>query len=148
MENLKWTSKNNCWKLQCNPELQEKGILVQKSGVRKIQGGIGSHLIQLPRYCFIRENREWSEPPCSMFAWRPTERTKCYVGRESNPGQLLGRQLCSPLYHRRHTKIFISISLLGHRDTKLNLEQFVDNIFPFHVRFLTKRLLVSQLPRR
>ena len=22
-------------------------------------------------------------------------------GRESNPGQLLGRQLCSPLYHRR-----------------------------------------------
>ena len=23
------------------------------------------------------------------------------VGRESNPGQLLGRQLCSPLYHRR-----------------------------------------------
>ena len=25
---------------------------------------------------------------------------KC-VGRESNPGQLLGRQLCSPLYHRR-----------------------------------------------
>lgn len=25
------------------------------------------------------------------------------VGRESNPGQLLGRQLCSPLYHQRHT---------------------------------------------
>ena len=24
------------------------------------------------------------------------------VGRESNPDQLLGRQLCSPLYHRRH----------------------------------------------
>ena len=23
------------------------------------------------------------------------------VGRESNPGQLLGRQLCSPLYHQR-----------------------------------------------
>lgn len=25
------------------------------------------------------------------------------VGRESNPGQLLGRQLCSPLYHQRCT---------------------------------------------
>ena len=25
------------------------------------------------------------------------------VGRESNPGQLLGRQLCSPLYHQRRT---------------------------------------------
>ena len=25
------------------------------------------------------------------------------AGRESNPGQLLGRQLCSPLYHRRRT---------------------------------------------
>lgn len=24
------------------------------------------------------------------------------VGRESNPGQLLGRQLCSPLYHQRN----------------------------------------------
>ena len=24
-----------------------------------------------------------------------------FVLRESNPGQLLGRQLCSPLYHRR-----------------------------------------------
>lgn len=28
--------------------------------------------------------------------------SKCTcVGRESNPGQLLGRQLCSPLYHQR-----------------------------------------------
>ena len=27
------------------------------------------------------------------------------VGRESNPGQLLGRQLCSPLYHRRHVDV-------------------------------------------
>ena len=29
-----------------------------------------------------------------------TKENQC-VGRESNPGQLLGRQLCSPLYHRR-----------------------------------------------
>ena len=29
------------------------------------------------------------------------QRKKSCVGRESNPGQLLGRQLCSPLYHRR-----------------------------------------------
>ena len=28
------------------------------------------------------------------------ENANC-VGRESNPGQLLGRQLCSPLYHQR-----------------------------------------------
>ena len=28
-------------------------------------------------------------------------KTNICVGRESNPDQLLGRQLCSPLYHRR-----------------------------------------------
>ena len=32
----------------------------------------------------------------------PQSNKKSYcVGRESNSGQLLGRQLCSPLYHRR-----------------------------------------------
>ena len=78
----------------------------------------------------------------SRFRCLPEEitRTKRCVGRESNPGQLLGRQLCSPLYHRRHTKILISISLLGHRDRKLYLEQFLDNIYPFHVRFLTENV--------
>ena len=31
-----------------------------------------------------------------------SSKTESYcVGRESNPGQLLGRQLCSPLYHQR-----------------------------------------------
>ena len=25
----------------------------------------------------------------------------CCIGRESNPGQLLGKQLCYPLYHQR-----------------------------------------------
>ncbi len=47
------------------------------------------------RACYIvkSENTLWKE--------------KC-VGRESNPGQLLGRQLCSPLYHRR---LFQSCSL-------------------------------------
>ena len=34
---------------------------------------------------------------CSL---NQTRKDYC-VGRESNPGQLLGRQLCSPLYHRR-----------------------------------------------
>ena len=29
------------------------------------------------------------------------------ISRESNPGQLLGRQLCSPLYHYRLTWLFI-----------------------------------------
>jgi hypothetical protein len=33
--------------------------------------------------------------------FRENSKMKKCVGRESNPGQLLGRQLCSPLYHRR-----------------------------------------------
>ena len=36
----------------------------------------------------------------SAFACLKKKKHSC-VGRESNPGQLLGRQLCSPLYHRR-----------------------------------------------
>lgn len=42
-------------------------------------------------------------------AWRQAQsrdlgkRWAACVGRESNPGQLLGRQLCSPLYHQRRT---------------------------------------------
>ena len=32
-----------------------------------------------------------------------SKRSARCVGRESNPGQLLGRQLCSPLYHQRYT---------------------------------------------
>ena len=38
-----------------------------------------------------------------LYAVAPSvkhKKNEC-VGRESNPGQLLGRQLCSPLYHRR-----------------------------------------------
>ena len=43
------------------------------------------------------------------------KRKKIYcVGRESNPDQLLGRQLCWPLYHRRclifHTEKIVVIS--------------------------------------
>src|SRR4029434_810464 len=34
---------------------------------------------------------------------RLVQRIDACVGRESNPGQLLGRQLCSPLYHQRYT---------------------------------------------
>ena len=30
-------------------------------------------------------------------------------GRESNPGQLLGRQLCSPLYHHRCQVLFFAL---------------------------------------
>ena len=36
-------------------------------------------------------------------ALEPRKRLASCVGRESNPGQLLGRQLCSPLYHQRCT---------------------------------------------
>ena len=35
------------------------------------------------------------------------------VGRESNSGQLLGRQLCSPLYHRRFD---VGINLTNNAD--------------------------------
>ncbi len=39
---------------------------------------------------------------------------KCNIcdGRESNPGQLLGRQLCSPLYHQRLIEVSDSGSIL------------------------------------
>ncbi len=39
---------------------------------------------------------------------------KCNIcdGRESNPGQLLGRQLCSPLYHQRLIEVLDSGSIL------------------------------------
>ena len=30
-------------------------------------------------------------------------------GRESNPGQLLGRQLCSPLYHHRWLHCYLLV---------------------------------------
>ena len=36
---------------------------------------------------------------CKQDCWHVN--TPYCVGRESNPGQLLGRQLCSPLYHQR-----------------------------------------------
>lgn len=38
--------------------------------------------------------------PAGMAAELSKRSARC-VGRESNPGQLLGRQLCSPLYHQR-----------------------------------------------
>ena len=37
--------------------------------------------------------------------WMPAEEKLVCVGRESNPGQLLGRQLCSPLYHQREESL-------------------------------------------
>ena len=36
-------------------------------------------------------------------------KTKNCVGRESNPDQLLGRQLCWPLYHRRRTAVLMML---------------------------------------
>ena len=38
-------------------------------------------------------------------------KTDACDGRESNPGQLLGRQLCSPLYH--HRWIYCSVLVLA-----------------------------------
>ena len=40
------------------------------------------------------------------------EEKKDCVGRESNPGQLLGRQLCSPLYHRRFCVEFMTFQVV------------------------------------
>ena len=57
-----------------------------------------------------RGQRAGSPPPALSPPNAPAGRTvqlskkaACCVGRESNPGQLLGRQLCSPLYHQRYT---------------------------------------------
>ena len=59
-----------------------------------------------------RGQRAGSPPPALSPPNAPAGRTvqlskrsaRC-VGRESNAGQLLGRQLCSPLYHQRYTAL-------------------------------------------
>ena len=45
------------------------------------------------------------------IAQQPYQEMAYCVGRESNPGQLLGRQLCSPLYHQRMCCISVSETL-------------------------------------
>ena len=49
-----------------------------------------------------------------------SKRSARCVGRESNPGQLLGRQLCSPLYHQRYTARAASRSQARGRDSILS----------------------------
>ena len=106
MENLKWTSKNNWWKLQCNPPRERNfGSKIRSSKNRRWHRITPDLVTVVLFHKLVQawEIRESSELPCSMFALRATAGTKWCVGRESNPGQLLGRQLCSPLYHRRRT---------------------------------------------
>ena len=50
-----------------------------------------------PRSLTLQADALPSEPPGN-----PKRSARC-VGQESNPGQLLGRQLCSPLYHQHYT---------------------------------------------
>ena len=45
-------------------------------------------------------NKSENKSSFSTLQNKKSKKVRC-VGRESNPGQLLGRQLCSPLYHRR-----------------------------------------------
>ena len=45
-------------------------------------------------------NKRKNKSSFRTFQNKKGKKVRC-VGRESNPGQLLGRQLCSPLYHRR-----------------------------------------------
>ena len=47
---------------------------------------------------------------------------KTCVGRESNPDQLLGRQLCSPLYHRRSDGITLKSYAKNSRSWQCSLE--------------------------
>ncbi len=64
-------------------------------------------------------------------------------GRESNPGQLLGRQLCSPLYHQRSVGEDDFLSLLIRCSELLNLA-FAGGLYS--VSLLNK--LTLQLPLR
>ena len=43
------------------------------------------------------------------------------IGRESNPGQLLGKQLCSPLYHQCHERPCCNASAHDEQTTTLAL---------------------------
>ena len=52
------------------------------------------------------------------------QRKAACVGRESNPGQLLGRQLCSPLYHQRYRDTVKGTGCTG-RDVELTGMAFV-----------------------
>lgn len=51
--------------------------------------------------------------------WHPAPKTNevlmICIGRESNPGQLLGRQLCSPLYHQCY------VQLISHMETSTHI---------------------------
>ena len=53
-------------------------------------------------YCATEASLSWLFLFSLVWHWKQKNVSKIHcVGRESNPGQLLGRQLCSPLYHRR-----------------------------------------------
>lgn len=60
---------------------------------------------QLELNCWARKVATWEPGGAAQLQqgtiWTPAEEKLGCVGRESNPGQLLGRQLCSPLYHQR-----------------------------------------------
>ena len=61
-------------------------------------------------FCFVKQLFVWSwlvEKYLDVLKKKPDTKGKICVGRESNPGQLLGRQLCSPLYHRRDCEIHV-----------------------------------------
>ena len=58
------------------------------------------------RGCKERLCKCWCER--DLFKSLDIKKKRTCVGRESNPGQLLGRQLCSPLYHRRWVMIEVN----------------------------------------
>ena len=61
----------------------------------------------MPQFCFTKgEHKKKSKTRATGKTGKGEKNCKTKenimcVGRESNPGQLLGRQLCSPLYHQR-----------------------------------------------
>ena len=58
--------------------------------------------------------------------WHPAPKTNEFlllcIGRESNPGQLLGRQLCSPLYHQCNVQVISNMETSTHILTVIFVE--------------------------
>ena len=74
--------------------------LGEKPGSTLLWGGKEGSMPQGTWHSDVRTEMGWFWSTTHCFCSLAEEKLGC-VGRESNPGQLLGRQLCSPLYHQR-----------------------------------------------
>ena len=96
---------------------------------------VALHLENLQK---VRANRTSTKIDSNVIDLKlhPAPKTSEYVmlciGRESNPGQLLGRQLCSPLYHQCYVK------LASNMETSIHI---LTVIFVESENYLTKRIV-------